>query len=104
MEAKTDVAIEQGNLDELFRNFRADRRADRRRRATLAADAGCSTRARMGQRASDTGGEAAGRHPDAQDADGQRVGRRAEASGSAGTQGQCVRNWSEASALDIRAA
>ena len=80
--------------DELLRNLCADRRADRRRRVVVAAEAGRRARAGLGQRAGDTGGEAPGRHPDAQDADGQRVGRRAEAGGRAGAQGQCVRDRS----------
>ena len=58
----------------------------------------------MGQRAGGSGGKAAGRHPDAQDADGQGLERRAASGGGAGAQGQCVCDRPEASALDPRAA
>ena len=45
-----------------------------------------------------------GAHPDAEDADGQGLDRRADAGRGAGAQGQCVRDRPEASALDRRAA
>ena len=41
----------------------------------VAAAAGRRARAGHGQRAGDPGGEVAGQHPDAEDADGARVGR-----------------------------
>ena len=45
----------------------------------------------MGQCADNTAGETAGRHPDAEDADGQGMERGTDADRGARPQGQCVR-------------
>ena len=93
-----------GELHEHVGYFRARRRADRRRCAAVAASAGIRACAGLGQRAGDSASEAARRHPDAQDAVGAGLARRAEADRRPRTQGQRVCERPRSPALDQRAA